>query len=299
VIEAINHLLDAEPCIFVMGMDVRSIAGSIEAKYKDLTESSVGRDLSGSLPLGYRFLEKIIQVPFRLPQVSREALGRLVDGSLSPRAANPDNRVAVVAEAEHLIESEEDQGKDLDEAVETVGSARPDISKDALMEAKQNVFARTFDDDQEVRKAIYDALPYLESNARKVKRFINLFRLQLLIANRRHLLENRVIEIRQLSRWLVLVGRWPEIVDALNDPAFAPRLLEAHSLWRSSATGGGLDNPRATQVLLKPYLDDPRIKRFIDVSSLIRLLRALVPTYDSGEDFSNALEPYLQLSTIS
>jgi Cdc6-like AAA superfamily ATPase len=297
VIEAINQLLDAEPCIFVMGMDVRTIAGSIEAKYKDLAESSVEKDSSGGLPLGYRFLEKIVQVPFRLPKVSRKTLGRLVDGSLTPREASPDNRAAVVVEAEHLIQGEEREGKDLDEAAETVRSARPDISSDALMEAKRNVFARTFDDDQEVRRAIYDALPYLESNARKVKRFINLFRLQLLIANRRHLLENKVIEIRQLSRWLVLVSCWPEIVDALNDPAFPPRLLEAHRLWRTSVRESpGLENAQAVQVLLKPYLDDPRVKRFLDVSNLIDLLRALVPTYSNSEDFSDALEPYLQLS---
>lgn len=299
VIEAINHLLDAEPCIFVMGMDVRSIAGSVEAKYKDLAESSVAKDLTGGLPLGYRFLEKIIQVPFRLPQVSHESLGRLVNGSLSPRAAPLPNRAEAVAEAEHLIKSEEDQGKDLKEAAETVRSERPDISPDALMEAKQNVFARTFDDDEEVREAIYDALPYLESNARKVKRFINLFRLQLLIANRRHLLENSAIEIRQLSRWLVLVVRWPEIIDALNDPAFPPRLLEAHKLWRSSVNEtGGLENAQAIQVLLKPYLDDPRVKRFVDVSNLIDLLRAFIPNLGTSRDLPDVLEPYLQLSAI-
>jgi len=298
VIEAINHLLDAEPCVFVMGMDVCSIAASIEAKYKDLADASVGKDLSGRLPLGYRFLEKIIQVPFRLPQVSREALGRLVSGNLTPQGNRLDPHVAVVAEAEQLIKSEENEGKNLEEAAEKVGSARPDIPAADLMEAKRNVFARTFDDDEEVRSAIYEALPYLESNARKVKRFINLFRLQLLIANRRHLLENRVIQIRPLSRWLVLIGCWPEIVDALNDPAFAPRLVEAHRLWRRSLHDYDVENAEKGQILLKPYLDDPRVKKFVDVSTLIELLGEFVPNGRSLDDLPDVLAPYLQLSSI-
>ena len=291
VIEALNQLLDADRCVFVIGMDVRSISDSIEAKYKGLADSS-----GGGLPLGYRFLEKIVQVPFRLPRASRASLNRLVDGSLLPRTRQSAERAAGVSAVEQLIETEENKGKSLDEAANKVRSTRPDISEDQLSEAKRNLFARTFDDDQEVRKAIYDALPYLESNARKVKRFINLFRLQLLIANRRHLLDDGSIEIRQLSRWLVLAGSWPEIVEAFSDSEFPIRLLQANKLWQSSLRESGLEASQAMQTLLKPYFDDPRIRKYVAAPELMTLLRSLVPAYKDGNDFVRALAPYLQLS---
>jgi hypothetical protein len=300
VIEAINHLLDAEPCVFVMGMDVRSVAASIEAKYKDLAQSSIGGDLSSGLPLGYRFLEKIVQVPFRLPQVGRESLARLVTGNLDLQPDTAPDHVASVAEAERLIKSEEDKGENLEEAVAKVSSERPDVSEAVLMEAKQNVFARTFDDDEEVCRGIGEVLPYLEANARKVKRFINLFRLQLLIANRRGLLESGDIEIVQLARWVVLIGSWPEIIDVLNDPTFASRLTEAHQVQRAPINELGREQVESRKTILDAHLADSRIKRYINDSSLIDLLQALVSHRRRQlKDLPTLLAPYLQLSSIA
>ena len=162
---------------------------------------------------------------------------------LSPREATGGSQVSKVLEAEELIREEEQQGKNLEQAAEDVRTSRPDIPPEASREARQNVFARTFDDDQEVRSAILQALPYLGANARKVKRFINVFRLQLLIANRRYLLEDGVIEIRTLGLWLALVGSWPEIVYLLRDPQFASRLFDSHRLWGMSDGSGGWGLP--------------------------------------------------------
>jgi hypothetical protein len=76
IFEAINMLLDSEHCVFVLGMDSRAVAKSIEAKYKDLVGDSA--DAGGSEPsLGRRFLEKIVQIPLRRPQGRPRSLPHL------------------------------------------------------------------------------------------------------------------------------------------------------------------------------------------------------------------------------
>ena len=50
-IEAINILLDAKYCVFVIGMDSQTVAGSIEAKYKDLRDYLKDVDDPGGLTL--------------------------------------------------------------------------------------------------------------------------------------------------------------------------------------------------------------------------------------------------------
>ena len=70
VIEAINLFLAGEfpNCIFVLAMEPALVAAHIEATYKDLVEAlRQGRAPGEWATLGWRFLEKIIQLPLSLP----------------------------------------------------------------------------------------------------------------------------------------------------------------------------------------------------------------------------------------
>ena len=91
---------------------------------------------------------------------------------------------------------------------------------------------RTFDDDDEVRDAICELVPFLEMNAREIKRFINLFRLNILIVNRRGLLEQGVVEIAQLARCNAIVAHWPDFVDWGTDQAFLKDCPKLRSFGR-------------------------------------------------------------------
>jgi hypothetical protein len=70
VIEAINLFLAGEfpNCIFVLAVEPAVVAAHVELAYKDLVESFGRRGLAGrSSTLGWRFLEKIVQLPLSLP----------------------------------------------------------------------------------------------------------------------------------------------------------------------------------------------------------------------------------------
>jgi hypothetical protein len=70
VIEAINLFLAGEfpNCIFVLGMEPSSVASHIESAYPDLVRAQRdGRPNGGWSALGWRFLDKIVQLPLSVP----------------------------------------------------------------------------------------------------------------------------------------------------------------------------------------------------------------------------------------
>jgi hypothetical protein len=202
-------------------------------------------------------------------------------------------------EAERLIGEAEGRGESLEGAVASVAKGHTDITPEVLNEAKRNIFARTFDDDPEVLKAICDVVPLLEYNARKVKRFINLFRLNVLIANRRGLFEQGIIELSQLAKWLTIVVRWPDFVDLAPDPGFLETLWDAHGLHVKSLGTANPSDTDAARTLLASYLEDPRIRRFIGAHELLRILASLGNRSTGIWAAAESLRPYIELSGIT
>lgn len=299
IIEAINLLLDSQHCVFILGMDSQTVACSIEAKYKDLLENLVETDSPGNLSLGQRFLEKIIQINFRIPRTDLAIITSFVEATLGSQATEKNRSLTrnAVVEAEELIKAEQRAGaKSVGEAVEAVQKTRPDFSSEVIEQAKQDVMIKSFDESPEVQKAIHEAVPYLNFNPRKIKRFINLLRLQALIAHRRGLLQNKQIQLEFLSRWLLIANLWPKAIQALiNEKDFAKRLRQARE------TKINLDQARMTgneelqsdnESTLKAYLTDPIVAQLIDETGLISLLDAV--------DASNPemLALYLHLAQI-
>lgn len=71
VLEAIKLFVDAPGCVFVLGLDQEVIARGIEMKYKELGNRKDAENQSYFTIEGMRYLEKIIQLPFTIPQVER------------------------------------------------------------------------------------------------------------------------------------------------------------------------------------------------------------------------------------
>jgi len=80
VLEAIKLFLDAENCIFVLGLDQEVIARGIEMKYKELGARLDGDSQQKFTIEGVRYLEKIIQLPFIIPPVEPTDMSNFVHG---------------------------------------------------------------------------------------------------------------------------------------------------------------------------------------------------------------------------
>ena len=87
VLEAIKLFLDVKGCIFLLGLDQEVVTRGIKVKYRDfaIDESHTKR----VIPIdGAAYLEKIIQLPFRLPKIEPRAMQPFIHGL----AAFPDAR---------------------------------------------------------------------------------------------------------------------------------------------------------------------------------------------------------------
>ena len=80
VLEAIKLFLDVQDCVFILGIDQDVIARGIEMKYKDVRDK---KDTDGKPHFtieGIKYLEKIIQLPFQIPPVIQDDMGKFVEG---------------------------------------------------------------------------------------------------------------------------------------------------------------------------------------------------------------------------
>jgi formylglycine-generating enzyme required for sulfatase activity len=80
VLEAIKLFLDVEDCVFVLGIDQDVIARGIEMKYKDVKDRQDADGKPHFTIEGIKYLEKIIQLPFQIPPVIQDDMGKFVEG---------------------------------------------------------------------------------------------------------------------------------------------------------------------------------------------------------------------------
>jgi formylglycine-generating enzyme required for sulfatase activity len=80
VLEAIKLFLDAENCVFMLGLDQGVIARGIEMKYKEFGDKKDVNGQPGFTIEGIKYLEKIIQLPFQIPPVEQNDMDDFVQG---------------------------------------------------------------------------------------------------------------------------------------------------------------------------------------------------------------------------
>jgi hypothetical protein len=285
IIEAINLLLDAEHCVFVLGMDARTVAGGVEAKYKDLKPYLDDGDDPGGLTLGQRFLEKIVQISFRIPRSEKPVMDAFIENNVSAAGSKKERPPAErVQQVKEKIQAEQRAGKTLEDAAQAIQVREPSLQPDILAQAKQEVRALSFDDSPDVAKAIAEASEYLKFNPRKIKQFINLFRLRAFLANRRGLLDKGEINLSTLSRWVVIRVRWPDFVQATEaDSKFIARLYQAIDIREKMLAETDDNRLKHLKTQFEALAKDRRIERLTDAADLVELLNQVkaenMPTY--------------------
>ncbi|MEM1126206.1 MAG: SUMF1/EgtB/PvdO family nonheme iron enzyme [Bacteroidota bacterium] len=83
VLEAIKLFMDVRGCIFVLGLDRTVVARAIEIRYKEMKLLTGEGEASQLAIQGRRYLEKIIQIPFKIPPVGRQMREQYVESLIS------------------------------------------------------------------------------------------------------------------------------------------------------------------------------------------------------------------------
>jgi KAP family P-loop domain len=235
VIEAINiFVAGAYPnSIFVIAMEPEMVAAHIEAVYTDLAQKLETSGRPAQAPgLGWRFLEKIVQLPLALPAMEPTTTTAFFESlfptqttpTLVPSAAPADSNPSAVEETLRTAS--------LSEAVGIAGDVPPDTA--IKRELRRVIERRLTADDPEMQAVIGYASKCLRRNPREIKRFVNLFRFYIMIYTERKLAKLPApASLHEVAKLAVLGIRWPSLLSTLALPAGDDErtiyeLLESH-----------------------------------------------------------------------
>lgn len=208
VLEAINLVLDHAQCMFVLSLDLEMVAASIESEYQPALER-----LDGPAGFGRAFIEKFVQMSFAIPRPSDADMAAYLEGFLKSPSRDGRARSATLKGAAGL----------------GAGSyAAPNKPARTPEQAeREQAFVTEFDESDDVKKAIKAGAYYIGKNPRKLKRFINNFRLLAFIGNRKSIIE-RPSDLESLALVVAAQLEYPEMLAALQ---------EAHDQKRSRVEG--------------------------------------------------------------
>ncbi len=252
LMQAINLLIaDSPQLFFIVGMDREKVAAGLAVKYEKLLpylcppkgkEKSFddtpdaetnGFDAASGLEFGYSFIEKFIQIPFRIPQPAESGLTGLLD-TISPMmgeiaATTPALQVGGITSNEMYPA--------LTQGGQTIERPSPRVTggpvsqpsgipiTPAQEERRERIRIAVTKDSVTVRRVVEMVAPALEYNPRRVKQFINMFRLKALIAAETGLfdaptnpLKYKGLTLPQLGKFVAVSLQWPRLLtDLQND----------------------------------------------------------------------------------
>ncbi|KIG10925.1 KAP family P-loop NTPase fold protein [Caballeronia concitans] len=206
VVEGVSMLLasDTYRCMFVIGMDPQMIAAALEKAHAEIRERLPSYERG--VPLGWRFMDKFVQLPFTIPPQANineylKSLGAAtnfvsVDPSVpSSPPLTPDGRNSLDAGTNSL-----DDFADTGDS----GAQQPGQEKSAVPS----------NDSKDVGRIIRELGRYSAGNPREIKRMVNLARLYLALRNERRRVAPfwRAPSLEQYARWIALTLRWPDMM---------------------------------------------------------------------------------------
>jgi uncharacterized protein YjbI with pentapeptide repeats/Cdc6-like AAA superfamily ATPase len=191
VLQAINLLLNFESFIVCLGIDARIITAAVEKHYEDLL-GEVGAS-------GHEYLEKIVQIPFHIPQPGEEEIRNFISKQMGDPKPSSEEVVPEDSSGEQQLQ----RGRSLNSQESKPGKGTDGESLPPPPPPPEPV-AFTHDE----LKAFEDVASFLRPNPRHLKRLVNVYRLVRSLAAakaERAILDKPAATIR----WLVICAQWP------------------------------------------------------------------------------------------
>ena len=253
LVKAVNLLIADDPrLIFILGMDREKVAAGLAVKYEKLlpylapskpdgANATQWKQRSG-LEYGQAFLEKFIQLPFRVPDPNLENYAEFIKTISAPVKATPTAVGAAqqgdqgTKQAAAPLAAGADNEPRIPTTPETAAKqvpAAPGQPPDAAAaELRRQRELKFQGDSDEVRAIALMIAQTLGPNPRRLKQFINLFRLQAYIVNEVGLFDRGLgqllpISFPQLGKFVGISLRWPGFLeDWRAEPGLLPGLQE-------------------------------------------------------------------------
>jgi len=283
LMQAINLMIADDPSVvFILGMDREKVAASLAVKYENILKylpsetTEIDPDIlarrssNKGLAYGYTFIEKFVQLPFLVPQPSRSDFERFLTqlATSTPSNLPPDKSSSKFFQSfwgmfklalpwrnnsqKHLTSATSNQTSDL----KNLSLDNPSIESEqtekqkaqaAVIKRLEVIQVKNFDKDSPtVRNVIMMVAPALDYNPRRIKHFINVFRLKVYIANETGLFfeerdeDNNLLypslTFEQLGKFTAISLKWPLLLSDLeNDKQILAKLEKIVRGWLSPA----------------------------------------------------------------
>jgi hypothetical protein len=252
VVEAINLFLcgDYPNCIFVLGMEPGMVAAALEVANKEVIDKAEEMGLTdGGAPVGWRFMDKIVQLPIMIPPPmigAREIYVDSLTGFASLYAAVDVTEPGSAAEAKQRLMQQEEaarasvvaplneeevrgfvgelQGANLAEVVskteKKLAAVAPE-KRPAVAEASKRVYADTFNErDATIVNFVKQMAERVGGNPRQIKRYVNVLRYYLTLRHGlwadRSVAEEILPTPEAVAKFVGLSILWPHAVDCLR-----------------------------------------------------------------------------------
>lgn len=245
VVEAINLFLagDYPNCIFVLGMEPGMVAAALEVAYKDVILKAQEMGLGDkTVPIGWRFMEKIIQLPITIPPPTQVALNGYIKFLTGFPGADEISALALAGQVSIggdvttvLSKAQEREEKirgyverfetplNVDEAVRRSDDLLAEVSGEerwAAAEASKRVYERTFNDrDPVIAKFVGEVAHLVGRNPRQIKRYVNVFRFYSTLRHALRVDSALTIDLPAddvLAKFVALSIQWPHALDCLR-----------------------------------------------------------------------------------
>lgn len=225
VIEGVNMFLagDFMPCIFVIGMDPQMVSAALEHAHEDIAKRIPRYDQR--TPVGWRFMDKFIQLPFTIPPPEPDKIDAYTDYLLQNK-----EMVKAVSEVDLNSTSPGFEGGNstlskktsLDIAKKLVKERNLDNSAAKFVERTlhnrialrlQDELSLNFSDSEPVvQEMLREAAHQFSNNPRDIKRLLNVVRFEFLISRSRVADGKPIPDPSTMGKWIALSLKWPAFV---------------------------------------------------------------------------------------
>jgi putative sterol carrier protein len=229
LMQALNLMISENPqLIFILGMDREKVAAGLAVKnekslpYLLSLQSSRVQPTADSiahrgLEYGYEFIEKFIQIAFLVPRATSAQLDQMVRSLSQPPSVAPASGGFVQSLRRWW------SGRQAS-AISAPRSRNGRMSqREAAEKRRERIALRAADDSETIRTIVQRLAPALDYNPRRLKQFVNLFRLRVFIAAEtglfdpsEGLLPGQELTLQQLGKFTALLLRWPLLVSELD-----------------------------------------------------------------------------------
>jgi hypothetical protein len=242
LMQAINMMIHDHPqVIFIIAMDRNKVAAGYAMHHEKLLTyvNPLSLDVNGKvdpilisqkgLEYGYSYIEKFIQVPFRVPKPNSTEINSFlnlldIEPKNSKTTFNLNFPYKLLGITRFI--NKRDSNKIKSVLKEQVSGGKL-VHQDNLRVILDN------NDSVAIKKVISLVAPYLDNNPRKIKQFVNIFRLYAYLSDELGLLLNNNkgglsgLTLEQLGKVVAISIKWPQfITEAIGNKQFIKLFLE-------------------------------------------------------------------------